>query len=1382
MSLPINSHSSSINSLNQLHSNHQSNHQAFELSNLVLVTTLDGKLHGLDRNTGKWNWTLNDPSQKTEGLIDLASVQSNHHLHQFNPNDQSEIYAIEPHNDGDLYVLSRSSNSSKLQKLPLSVSQLVNLSPFTFPSDSSKMFVGKKDTNLIGIDLKNGQVVGVLKADINRKPEKGKGRQTCERVDSLLGHQTCHMEDNGQGSSSRYETDEPQTADDIDQRPRDLLYIGRTDYQISIYSKPDTLIQTLRYSTYSPSNLGHSLQSQWTRTPDESYLEPMHDGNLICFQFDRITNNNPADPLQQQDGKIKWQNSFDFPVTNIFDVAFPKSTQDLSKDLSHRPDPSSPSWEHTHSSEDKSPSAQQPVMFVQPRLIPSQGGLSSQTFSSMYEQYNPTKASPPESPHSSTSRPESDPTSHPKKAFLGNFDESFYIMSQDNYPLVSFAPSAQQTLGHNNVIGTHTLLDAGLATHTIGTVHDRRLLLEAGSSAMNGLHYDRGRRRDVPPLALDPAPQPSTISSPESRSGLSKKFSLSSILSSTPPKSSSTLKPPRPVIQQRAAQISSLIVRSFKNQLIQSNGSHEANEHPDDITLSMNPTLAILFFTFVLVWLASKKNRNPHSYRWDVLARRTSSSLPDSITRTKPANLFEYWLGGRENEDLSQSLVVSQKALQDPELNSDSLTDDMVEGSAPSDADTRAGVCGVDSKVEIPDSQTKLSGLAVPSASDQADDITDGIDNDDAEPTENGTLETPKPKSKPKRRRGKRPGQKAAAAAAAAAKAEAEACKAQVDFPVSIVDTTRSLQSHPSMTTIATATPSQPTLRFAQVEDEQPTPTKPKLNLRKKKSNPNSAASLKEPGLSDLNQHTTPKNPVHKPPELDISATPTSFSSLLSPVDSGGFQPHKIGSLMITDETLGYGSHGTVVLKGTFQGRQVAIKRLLKDFVTLATHEVALLQESDDHPNVIRYFVKESLENFLYIALELCNGSLSDLIERKSFNDSEEILENFNPKKALKQITSGLRYLHSLKIVHRDIKPQNILISFTKGPPISHKTSNSKNKSSSNKPFKNPSQRRTVRMLISDFGLCKKLDIDESSFAQTANHGAGSFGYRAPEILKGQVNLNEQTNLTPTSSITSSTINSASNGSNETNGNGSNSHGNRLTRSIDIFSLGCIFYYVLTRGEHPFGSRYEREVNILKGEMGLEQLDGFDEEAFEAQYLIRSMLRSNPKERPTAEQVLQNPYFWDPTKRLMFLCESSDRFEILDRESDESKTQEILNRLEDLKIFYNYLPTNLSNQIQLNWDKRVDKVLIENLGKYRRYDFGSIRDLLRVLRNKKHHFQDLPENLKRTLGNLPEGFLNYFTKRFPSLIIHVYLIIDQFFSHESMFYNYFLKSDQLDDL
>jgi serine/threonine-protein kinase/endoribonuclease IRE1 len=284
--------------------------------------------------------------------------------------------------------------------------------------------------------------------------------------------------------------------------------------------------------------------------------------------------------------------------------------------------------------------------------------------------------------------------------------------------------------------------------------------------------------------------------------------------------------------------------------------------------------------------------------------------------------------------------------------------------------------------------------------------------------------------------------------------------------------------------------------------------------------------------------------------------------------------------------SLGYGSHGTVVLRGEFQGRAVAVKRLLKDFVTIATHEVNLLQESDDHPHVIRYFCKEQRDTFLYIALELCPASLFDLIDQPSAFPT--LTRDLDSKRALKQITSGIRHLHKLKIVHRDIKPQNILVA----------TSN---------------HGKGVRMLISDFGLCKKLDVDESSFQQTVNHAAGSFGYRAPEVLRGQVDPNEtgspgtpSNSTNGASALTSTSVSSSGTPTDPS---------MRLTRSIDIFSLGCIFYYVLTGGEHPFGGRYEREMNILQGKFSLERLDGLGEEAVEVQDLIARMVASDPRER-----------------------------------------------------------------------------------------------------------------------------------------------------------------------
>lgn len=55
-------------------------------------------------------------------------------------------------------------------------------------------------------------------------------------------------------------------------------------------------------------------------------------------------------------------------------------------------------------------------------------------------------------------------------------------------------------------------------------------------------------------------------------------------------------------------------------------------------------------------------------------------------------------------------------------------------------------------------------------------------------------------------------------------------------------------------------------------------------------------------------------------------------------------------------------------------------------------------------------------------------------------------------------------------------------------------------------------------------------------------------------------------------------------------------------------------------------------------------------------------------------------------------------------------------------------------------------------GKYRRYDFTSLKDLLRVIRNKHSHYRELPIYLQEKLGTVPEGFYFYFSERFPNLL------------------------------
>jgi len=413
----------------------------------------------------------------------------------------------------------------------------------------------------------------------------------------------------------------------------------------------------------------------------------------------------------------------------------------------------------------------------------------------------------------------------------------------------------------------------------------------------------------------------------------------------------------------------------------------------------------------------------------------------------------------------------------------------------------------------------------------------------------------------------------------------------------------------------------------------------------------------------------------------------------------------------------GYGSHGTVVFQGTLQGRSVAIKRLLRNFVSLATREISLLQESDDHPNVIRYFYEEQQGEFWYIALELCVGSLADVVEgggwagggvdggggeqRERVERWREICVAFEPKKALRQITSGLRHLHGLKIVHRDIKPQNILVSSVRGPSLSTFDTFGRGGSGAGK----------YKMLISDFGLCKKLDVDETSFLPSVRGvwAAGTVGWRAPEILRGEVGVDEVTVVVADSSGSMSSQGSDAtvlNDSSSSTSNNNNKSQPRLTKSVDVFSLGCLFYYVLTNGGHPYGDRYEREVNILKDAKDLGGVDDerFGEEGAEARDLIGRMVDMQPRRRPDTLTCLLHPYFWDAGRRLHFLQDASDRFEIMCRDP---KDPVLL-----------VLERDAQSVVGHDWHVRLDRVFVENLGKYRKYDGRSVQDLLRALRNK----------------------------------------------------------------
>lgn len=114
-----------------------------------------------------------------------------------------------------------------------------------------------------------------------------------------------------------------------------------------------------------------------------------------------------------------------------------------------------------------------------------------------------------------------------------------------------------------------------------------------------------------------------------------------------------------------------------------------------------------------------------------------------------------------------------------------------------------------------------------------------------------------------------------------------------------------------------------------------------------------------------------------------------------------------------SSQVLGKGCEGTFVFRGTFEKRDIAVKRLLPECFTLADREVALLRESDAHENVVRYFCTEQDRQFRYIAVELCAATLQDYIES---GVGSELQNSIGVHDVLRQATNGLMHLHSLNI------------------------------------------------------------------------------------------------------------------------------------------------------------------------------------------------------------------------------------------------------------------------------------------------------------------------------------------------------------------------------
>jgi len=137
----------------------------------------------------------------------------------------------------------------------------------------------------------------------------------------------------------------------------------------------------------------------------------------------------------------------------------------------------------------------------------------------------------------------------------------------------------------------------------------------------------------------------------------------------------------------------------------------------------------------------------------------------------------------------------------------------------------------------------------------------------------------------------------------------------------------------------------------------------------------------------------------------------------------------------------------------------------------------ALAMATLNHPNIVSVIdYGEAGPDYLYIVMELVDGAdLMEVIRSGGMTQEMAIL-------LLPQICDALQFAHDHGIIHRDIKPGNIMLT------------------------------RDGRVKIADFGLAKRHDV-ESSFLTKSGAGMGTPAYAAPEQLVAEEEIDHRADI-----------------------------------------------------------------------------------------------------------------------------------------------------------------------------------------------------------------------------------------------------------------------------
>eukprot|EP00386_Alphamonas_edax_P011257 GDKI01035758.1.p1 GENE.GDKI01035758.1~~GDKI01035758.1.p1 ORF type:complete len:296 (-),score=98.11 GDKI01035758.1:268-1155(-) len=167
-------------------------------------------------------------------------------------------------------------------------------------------------------------------------------------------------------------------------------------------------------------------------------------------------------------------------------------------------------------------------------------------------------------------------------------------------------------------------------------------------------------------------------------------------------------------------------------------------------------------------------------------------------------------------------------------------------------------------------------------------------------------------------------------------------------------------------------------------------------------------------------------------------------------------------------EKIGEGTYGVVYKAQDPQGDIFALKKIRLEaedegIPSTAIREISLLKELQ-HPNIVRLCDVIHTERKLTLVFEYLDQDLKKLLDM-----CDGGLEPKTTKSFLYQLLRGVAYCHQHRVLHRDLKPQNLLIN------------------------------REGALKLADFGLARAFGIPVRSYT----HEVVTLWYRAPDVLMG---------------------------------------------------------------------------------------------------------------------------------------------------------------------------------------------------------------------------------------------------------------------------------------